>query len=157
MLWAECLDQLRVIWLVAILSQDTQLSSMLLNSLCSLVKAPCKPIMGQGLLQHKLQTSQDIHGLSQYRLSRNCWLLGWNICNRLLSAAAFQIKKNVSHIKKDELLLQHSKSFFPHNRTETRGSPNSNKIQILQSYNPIWRLIAYTRSLVSFTEETSAA
>ncbi|GIL59634.1 hypothetical protein Vafri_14369, partial [Volvox africanus] len=61
---AQRLDQLLVIGLVAVLSQDAQLSLTLLNGPASLVQATAQAVVRQGLLQNHLHSGVDVHGLA---------------------------------------------------------------------------------------------
>lgn len=58
-------NQFNIVRLVAILSQYTELASMLLNNLCTFVEPSSKPSMGKWFPQHKLQGCHYVHGLTQ--------------------------------------------------------------------------------------------
>jgi hypothetical protein len=64
LLGTKSLNELFVIWLIAIVSQHTELSLSTLNCTRSLVKATRKAIVGESLLQNHLNGSVDVHSLS---------------------------------------------------------------------------------------------
>lgn len=67
---AQGLNETHVGGLIAVLSQDAQVSSPLVQGLGALRESTCNTVMNEGLFEDLLQGSEDIHNLGSLGLSR---------------------------------------------------------------------------------------
>jgi hypothetical protein len=63
----QSLNETHVCGLIAVLSQDTQVSCSLVQSLCALRETTRNSVMNKGLLEDFLEGSKDVHHLGSLR------------------------------------------------------------------------------------------